>query len=265
MLSSNTIFDVYRGYAPAAPYDPPQRPAALVGLQGYLHQHVRNGRFGYYPSWARAPFYWTTVLDVTVGTDGRDAYNTQLNADTIQNGDTILVYDYPIPGTCCAFVVSFVQRRGRGQTSNLQSIDYLRLYLDRAQPSWLQGCPDPNAAGGGGGGGGTITVPCSASALPATLHATISGISAVAGTYQITWNTQAQGWTCRTDIGMVCGIHLVVQLNLLCLGGIFQMISFAGGWGSPSSVTCSPLQIDFPAQPSVVGTCSGNLAARVTP
>jgi hypothetical protein len=141
LLTPNVIFDVYRGYNPANPYAPPSLPAALAGRGGRLRQHVRNGRFGYTPAGAR-PIHWTTVLDVAVGTDVRSAYNAQLNVFNEVAGDTVMVYDYPVPGTCCAFCVVMVQLRSAGTPSA-----YLRCYLDRARPLYAVTCPDPNSTG----------------------------------------------------------------------------------------------------------------------
>jgi hypothetical protein len=140
-LTPNVSFDVYRGYNPANPYAPPNLPAALAAQRGRLRQHVRNGRFGYTPAGAQ-PIHWTTILDVRAGTDVRSAYNAQLNTFTAAAGDTVMVYDYPVPGTCCAFCVVMVQLRGAGTGSA-----YLRCYLDRARPSYGVTCPDPSSTG----------------------------------------------------------------------------------------------------------------------
>jgi hypothetical protein len=141
LLVPNVTFDVYRGYNPADPYVPPNLPAALAAQRGRLRQHVRNGRFGYTPAGAE-PIHWTTVLDVAVGTDVRSAYNAQLNSFNAAAGDTVMVHDYPVPGTCCALCVVMVQLRGAGTTGA-----YLRCYLDRARPSYTVACPDPTSTG----------------------------------------------------------------------------------------------------------------------
>jgi hypothetical protein len=134
----NVTFDVYRQYAPATPYTPPGVAAICAG-QGHLRQHVRNGRFGYAPAWVGGgaqKVYWTTILDVAAGTDIESAWNSQQNAFNEANGDTIFVHDYPIAGTCTAFVAVMVQLRGAGGPN-----PYLRVYMDRAQPNCGTACP----------------------------------------------------------------------------------------------------------------------------
>jgi hypothetical protein len=126
-------FDVYRGYNPPDPYAPPNRPAALVNQLGLLRPHVRNGRFGFTPA-ASQPLHWTTVLDVKPAVDLRSGWNSELQTFNESQGDTVMVYDYPVPGTCCAFCVVLVQLRSAGTPRA-----YLRAYLDRARP--LYGTP----------------------------------------------------------------------------------------------------------------------------
>ena len=159
----NVTFDVYRGFNAADPYTPPNRPAALRAVLGYLQHHVRNGRFGFVVSGGVA-VHWTGVLLVPVGTDVRSAYSSELNAFTEANGDTVMVADYPVPGTCCAFVAVMVQRRGRGTPG-----DHLRVYLDRAAPRYGRPCPDPSAGGTTGGCG-------QCAAAPLNWSLTVSGI-----------------------------------------------------------------------------------------
>jgi hypothetical protein len=138
-FASNCAFDVYRGFNAKDPYAPPNRPAALVDVPGNLRQHVRNGRFGVYlaPNDSE-PLCWTTILNMPTGTDLRDQYNSQLVAPVISAGDTVMMTDYPIDGTCCAFLVVFVQERSRGTANS-----YLRVYLDRCQPTYGTVCINP--------------------------------------------------------------------------------------------------------------------------
>lgn len=111
---TNLTFDLYRGYTAANPYNPPNRPAASAGIQGILKHHVRCGRFGYrIPGQNNAPIYWTTVLLIPIGQQIRDGYNSELNTFTVSNGNTVMAYDYPNPGDCCAFNVVMVQRKAR--------------------------------------------------------------------------------------------------------------------------------------------------------
>src|SRR4051794_20770110 len=134
----NCTADVYRGFNPSNPYAPPHRPAALTGISGHLRRDAEAGRFGYFAGAAQnaaAPLHWTNLLLVPVGTDLRSAYNAELNAFGEANGDTVMVPDYPTPGTCTAFVVVLVQRVGRGSPG-----DHLRVHLDRARPSYGVAC-----------------------------------------------------------------------------------------------------------------------------
>jgi hypothetical protein len=139
----NVTFDVYTGFNPANPYAPPDVPARLCDQQGFLRQHVRNGRFGFVGY--GQPLHWTTLLLLPLGTDIRDGWDGNTNIYREANGDTILMHDYPVPGTCSAFVVVFVQNRGGA----------LRCYLDRAQPNYREPCPPCPGIGAGGGGGGS--------------------------------------------------------------------------------------------------------------
>lgn len=157
----NVTFDVYTGFNPAGPYAP-AGPARLCGQQGHLRQHVRNGRFGFV-GYGR-PLHWTTLLLLPQGTDVRNGWDGNAGVYREAGGDTVLVHDYPVPGTCSAFVVVFVQNRGGA----------LRCYLDRARPSYATPCP--SCSGGGGGGGGAIQDGC-CNTLPAVVYLTVSGVT----------------------------------------------------------------------------------------
>jgi hypothetical protein len=159
---TNCTCDVYRGYSPIHPWDPPQRPAVLKGVPGHLRHQVRRGRFGYFGGQgALAPLHWTNVLLLGLGKDVRDAYQSELVANTLSNGDTLLIADYPTAGTCTAFLVVLVQRRDRGLPS-----DHLRVLLDRARPTYGQACVDPDDPGG-------IQTPCCDNKIPRNLHAQV--------------------------------------------------------------------------------------------
>jgi hypothetical protein len=207
-VAANVTFDVYRGYAPATPYSPPNRPAILAGIGGFLRNHVENGRFGYLiPGQNDVPIYWTNILEVALGTDARDAYDSELNADTIRNGDTIMVADYPVVGACTAFVCVMVQRRNRQNAG-----DHVRLYLDRAQPQWGQACPDPTQGGG-------IQTSCCPDAWPATLYATlanVAGCDCASGTIALTFNPATGKWTGSGPFG-TCGRNITI--TFYCLAG----------------------------------------------
>ncbi len=133
----NITVDLYRGFDPAHPY--PLEGAALTyrGLAGYLRPQMQAGRFGF----RARNVYWTHRMDFDLGTDVRDAYQSQLDparADAL--GDTLLASDYPLPGQCTAFYVVLVARDRGG--------DFLRVYLDRLRPS-LAGCFEPCTASQG--------------------------------------------------------------------------------------------------------------------
>jgi hypothetical protein len=133
-IAANVTFDVYRGYNSADPYAPPNRPAVLPGQKGFLRQHVRNGRFGFTPAGSQA-LHWTTILDLDPTLDVRSAWNSEQNTFHEAQGDTVMVFDYPTLGTCCAFCVVMVQLRA-ARTPR----PYLRAYLDRARPLYGTNC-----------------------------------------------------------------------------------------------------------------------------
>ncbi len=242
LTSTNCTFDVYRGFNPANPYMPPNTPGAFCGLAGIVKQHVRNGRFGYFGGvQANAPVHWTTVLLVPTPSDIRDAYDTQINADTIDAGDTIMMHDYPTTGTCCAFVVVAVQRVDRGGPG-----DYLRVYMDRARPDYGNDCPNCEAS----------VVECCSGTLPSTLHATLvtsPGAEATdctcfpaSQTIPITWNGRA--WVGTAPFG-TCAWSMTVSLN--CFYPDFAITAIASdltcGFDTDyvfvGSFTCSPVSI----------------------
>jgi hypothetical protein len=201
---TNCTCDVYRGYSPVHPADPPNRPAVLKGVSGYLRHHVRAGRFGYFSGQgnAQAPLHWTNLLLLGLGKDVRDAYQSELVADTLQNGDTLLVADYPIAGTCTAFLVVLVQRRDRGLPS-----DHLRVYLDRARPTYGQVCVDPNDPGG-------IQTACCDNKIPRTLYAQVSESACLNlnFTVTLTYADATQFWSGSTAFGGT-GSTLTVQFS----------------------------------------------------
>ncbi len=228
----NCTFDVYRGYNAANPYAPPNMPGAFCNLKGTIKQHVRNGRFGYYGGvQANALLHWTTVLLVPITDDIRDAYNTQLNADVIANGDTVMMQDYPTEGTCCAFVVVMAQRVGRGTPG-----DYLRLYLDRALPTYGAGCPNCQGAA-------PPNTLCCSDVIPDTLVATVVNVSGLCSCFNQTVTLTKNPTPIFDGFNNVyhwygtfsCGAN-TVELNLFC-----------GGSGGSSyrwllSLTCNGVQ-----------------------
>lgn len=247
LAPTNVSADVYRGYNPANPYSPPTQPAVLTGVAGILKNHMRNGRFGYVLG-GNVAVWWTNVLLVALGTDIRSAYDSELNAYAEANGDTIMVADYPTPGTCTAFVCVMVQRVSRGTGG-----DYLRCYLDRARPLYGNGCP-----------GGQATACCPGVTVPNTLHATLSGGSGGCTclnglSIPLTWN--GSGWA-GTYSGCGTGPY---PLNLACLGGNWAITSSGCIQGKPAtSVSCSPLSLGF-AGCNCFGCCTGTVTVTVTP
>ncbi len=254
----NVTFDVYTGFNPANPYAPPTVPARLCNQQGFLRQHVRNGRFGFIGY--GQPLHWTTLLLLPPGSDVRDGWDGNANVYREANGDTILMHDYPVPGTCSAFVVVFVQNRGGA----------LRCYLDRTQPSYRTPCP--RCPGGSGGGAAT---PCCANLLPALLHATFTGgtgsCTCLNGlSTPLTWNASLQQW-----IGAFSGCGAApTTMVLTCASAgppvLFNLAFLSGGGctsagGGSSSATCSPAFSATFSNISFGGCCFGTVNITVTP
>lgn len=258
-LPPNCTFDVYRGYSASHPYNPPSLPAALVGQQGVLRHHVRNGRFGYVLS-GEVKLYHTSVLFVSVGTDVRSQYNSEQNTFSESGGDTVMVYDYPVPGTCTAFVVVMVQRVGRGGAG-----DYLRCYLDRAQPWYKTACPSPVTAG-------ETTPCCPGIALPPTLYATFfnnaGNCNCMAGTYALTWDSTRGGWaTARQPL---CNQVSSELMFLKCITGppvLWTATSAQCSLPLPSkaATSCLPFFLQW-TNVSITGSpcCSGNINVTIT-
>jgi hypothetical protein len=236
--STNVTFDLYRGFNASNPYAPPNRPAAAAGLRGVLKHHVRAGRFGYFAGGVTAgagtPLHWTNVLLVPLGTDVRSAYNAELNVWTPANADTVMVADYPVKGTCTAFLVVLVQRVDRGLAT-----DHQRVYLDRAQPQAPGPCPNPAASGGG-----TVSVPCCPGLMPATLYYTIAGgdNNCALGSLPLVWNgTQWVGSAPGYVDG--CGDPMPRTVTLFCdtgTGNFFVNDDVFGGTPQATG-TCSPV------------------------
>jgi hypothetical protein len=246
---TNCAFDVYRGFNPADPYDPPNRPAALKGVKGHLRHHARGGRFGRFGGAAenaRAKLWWTNVLLLPVGTDVRSAYDTGLNAFAEANGDTLLVADYPTPGTCTAFLVVLVQRRARGTGG-----EHLRVYLDRARPSYGVACIDPDG----------VPTACCANPVPRTLHATFSGTCACFSglSVALTWEDANHLW--QTDSFPACdGVFGNQFLQLSCAGGTWFLARGNDICWQPHSapdavISCDPLHLQWTFD---VGSYSGD-------
>jgi hypothetical protein len=243
----NVTFDVYTGFNPADPCTPPNRPARLQKQQGLLQHHVDNGRFGLVPAGAQ-PLYHTSVLDLSPGTDVREAWNNETNSFNEAGGDTVVVYDYPALGVCTPFVVVLVQRQDRGGPG-----DYLRVYLDRARPCYApRTCPDPNATG--------VSVSCCSAPVPHTLHATLTCAACpeLNGSWPLTYQPPSGQPVCYGIVDdaptfqskngrwygsriLSCG--LLATLNLVCCDT--GAVPFGAGWGFdtrffiPGSALCA--------------------------
>jgi hypothetical protein len=244
----NVTFDVYTGFNPANPYAPPTMPARRCDQQGFLRQHVRNGRFGFVGY--GQPLHWTTLLLLPLGSDVRDGWDGNANVYREANGDTILMHDYPVPGTCSAFVVAFVQNRGGA----------LRCYLDRAQPSYGVPCPPCPGSGSGGGGGSVIQDGC-CNTLPAVVYLTVSDVTdqrngnnvcwPASVTVALAWNALVGTWSGSLAPCDAPGTTMQFLLRCQDVNPLtYTMISAQGGGGfipyASLSVRCSdPLEIDF--------------------
>jgi hypothetical protein len=127
-MTPNCTADIYRTANPNSPL--PAGNPAVAAVPGYLKPWAAHGRFGS-ASWLK----WTHILTLPIGTDVRDAYNSQLDparANTI--ADTVVVKD-SATNTRTPFYVVFVELAYRG-TPQAQ----IRVYLDRFQPSaWPTG------------------------------------------------------------------------------------------------------------------------------
>jgi hypothetical protein len=251
---NNVSFNIFRGFNKNSPISIVGNPIAATG---YLKQNVELGRFGFHPD----GLYWTTAIDVIVGTDARDAWNSFLNSMTSANADTVLVQDYPIPGWCTPFMVVMVERLSRGGPS-----DRYRLYLDRCQP--VQGaCPTS----------GGVTVPCCSNALPNTIHMTISdsgSCGCLDGTYALTWNPTYTGgfvfqpgaWVLQTTLCSTA-LTLAVFCNPSIPGFVIGLPQTPGGsFGSQATGTCSPfsLQASLNLNFASIPGCSGSITMVVT-
>jgi hypothetical protein len=240
----NANFTLWQGFDASAPTSVQGSP---ISAQGYLKQNTELGRFGLYPN----GLYWTTVIDVPLGTNAQDAWDSFLNNPTPANSDTVLVQDYPIPGWCTPFLVVLIERLSRGQPS-----DRLRLYLDRCQP--VQGaCPTS---------GGGVTTPCCANSFPTTLHVTVTdsgSCGCIDGTYALTWDPSYTGggivpngaWVspdlnlCGSTFNIVVYCNAGLDWKLALLNASFQ-----GCITTATSVSCSPISLTYPLTMS--GTCA---------
>lgn len=203
----NTSFTIFRGFNAASPISISGSP---IAANGFLKQNTELGRFGLAPD----GLYWTTVIDVLVGTDARDAWDSYQNTYSPTSADTVLVQDYPIPGWCTPFLVVMVERIGRQLGS-----DRYRLYLDRCQP--VAGtCPTS---------GGVSVTCCPSADIPTTLHLTVTddgSCHCLDGTFTLTWNPT---WTLGSTVGAwlstilsPCGFDFIWSLQCNPFNGKFD-------------------------------------------
>src|ERR1051326_373270 len=92
----NPGIKIFRGFNAGSPYSVSGTP---ITATGQLKHNVEIGRLGYQAN----GLYYTTVIDLPLNTDNRDAWNSFLNTVTPANADTVLIENYPIPGWCTAF------------------------------------------------------------------------------------------------------------------------------------------------------------------
>jgi hypothetical protein len=235
MPTTNVTFDVYQGLNASSPYPADGTKPKVERVAGVLRHQVKAGRFGIAP-WN---VYWTHLMLVSLGTNARDAYDSQLLADNFSQGDTILISDYPITGRCTAFLVVLVQR----------SRDQLRLYLDRCQPR-LSPCPkkpkliQPSCCAGFG--------------FPDTLYATLFAeqtfyppcacVDGAAG--PLLWDDLNQIWS--GSLANSCPTTLTVTLNLFCeiaVGASDRPVVNLGAL----VVSCVPVQVQEHCQMACPG------------
>ena len=249
LLPVNAVVDVYRGFNAANPYPGSGSTPAVEEARGHLKQHVRHGRFG-----SAVGLKWTTVLYLPPGIDVRSAYDSQLNAWTPANADTVVLADYPIPGWCTAFLVVLVQRLRRGT-----SAECLRVCLDRLQPRQ----------------GGCVRLGCCPDGLPATLYATIpigTGCPCLDGTaIPLVYDADNDSWIGNQAVCNGENFGVVFQCGgASCLNATLSVSFEDHGDVGPVSVTppclCSPVYMEFKdilfAEPG--GECVGGISVIVT-
>jgi hypothetical protein len=263
-LATNTSFTIWQGFNASSPSSVTGNP---VSANGFLKQNTELGRFGEAPN----GLYWTTVIDVPLGTDAQDAWDSFLNTMTPANSDTVLVQDYPIPGWCTPFLVVLIERMSRGQPT-----DRLRLYLDRCQPV-LGPCPTAESG---------IVTGCCPNGFPTTVHVTITDAGScpcIDGTYALTWDPTYTGGGFIPNgawVGNVTLCSATFQIVFWCNpSGPNWVISFGQNGtifistcnNTPNTVSCSPIAIDFSlnmsfCHPSISGMsgCTGFISLTVT-
>lgn len=248
LLPVNAVVDVYRGFNVTNPYPGSGATLAVRGARGHLKHHVRHGRFG-----SAADLKWTTVLYLPPGSDVRSAYNSQLNAWTPANADTVVLADYPIAGWCTAFLVVLVQRLNRGTLAECQ-----RVCLDRLKPRQ-----------------GACFRGCCPSPLPTTLHATIpigTGCPCLDGTViPLVYSTGSDSWSgsqivCNGEnfsVAYRCG---TVSCHDATLSVSFENHGDVGPIAVSPPCICSPLYMEFDdiAFPNPGAECVGGISLIVT-
>jgi hypothetical protein len=122
-IRSNVLIDIWRGVNVSNPV--PTGDPDVRDVPGLLYPEIDNGK-GFYAGVLR----YTHVVLVPKDTDVRDAYNSNQNAVTVANADTVVVYDSEDKSKKTPFIVVFVELVNRGSVNA-----YLRVYLDRSQPS----------------------------------------------------------------------------------------------------------------------------------
>jgi hypothetical protein len=238
----NLSIDLVRGFDPNSPYPLNCGDVKYRGLKGYMRANMEAGRFGYQTQ----GLYWTHRMDFALGTDARDAYNTQLVAKNIQAGDTLLAADYLLKGQCTAFYVVFVTVDRGG--------NFLRVYLDRLAPC-ASGCYSDCVASNG-----CCCQLCTQNNIPLTLNWRWQGTLSASG--QMTWAAQnpgggfgGPGWyspvyfeVYPTQVYLVCADpqpYCVVNCGATLYNGVLQ-----------AGVVCKPFSARFLLTNPVI--CTGD-------
>src|SRR5262249_9887202 len=119
------------------------------------------------------------------------------------------------------------------------------------KPAWPEEMPKDFKLIAGGSGACAccpiVTSCCPNDALPQTLTLTVTGSVDCAGTYTLTYSSVNNDWEYAGVIGS-CNLS-TKPLRLACVGLPLQWTMIGGNLGTSvvaSSVTCNPLDIQFP-------------------
>jgi hypothetical protein len=122
-IRANGTIDIWRGVNISNPV--PTGTPNVKDVPAFLYPELDKGK-GRYAGAIR----YTHVVLVPKDIDVRDAYNSNQNSVVVANADTVVVYDSEDASKKTPFIVVFVELVNRGTVNA-----YLRVYLDRFQPS----------------------------------------------------------------------------------------------------------------------------------